>query len=184
MGKIVVSFPGYFSVYWRVVFEATPMHHLMRTPKRENIKEVEDPNVFFGYIVQVLMRPKMLKAYPESVIFHIATLKKRFQAFCFVYFRVSLRVHGSAYWLVFTKSLQSLAGQSCDQEIDIFSYSSIYKPDLSQSYLTRRKENDFAAKVPEWESNSSYTARVDHFPSALSTRPTLLPLFFIFSLAF
>ena len=38
------------------------------------------------------------------------------------------------------------------------------------------KENDFVSKVPERESNSSYTARVDTFPSALSTRPTLLPV--------
>ena len=46
----------------------------------------------------------------------------------FVYFRVSLRVHGSAYRLVFTKSLQSLAGQSCDREIDEFSYSAFINP--------------------------------------------------------
>ena len=43
-----------------------------------------------------------------------------------------------------------------------------------------RKENDFASKVPERESNSSYTARVDPYPSALSTGPTLL-LFLTFS---
>ena len=33
----------------------------------------------------------------------------------------------------------------------------------------------FASKLPERESNLSYTARVDSFPSALSTRPMLLP---------
>ena len=54
----------------------------------------------------------------------------------FVYFWVSLRVHGSAYRLVFNKSLQSPAGQSCDRERDKFSYSSlIYRPRL-QSHLT------------------------------------------------
>ena len=51
-------------------------------------------------------------------------------------FRVSLWVHGSAYQLVFTKSLHSLAGQSCDREIDEFSYSAfIYRPH-SLSHLT------------------------------------------------
>ena len=54
----------------------------------------------------------------------------------FVYFRVSLRVHGSAYRLIFTKFFQSLAGQFCDQEIDEFSYYAfIYRPHL-QSHLT------------------------------------------------
>ena len=55
---------------------------------------------------------------------------------CFVYFRVSLRVHGSVYWLVFTMSLHSLTGQFWDWEIDQFSYSAfIYRPRL-QSLLT------------------------------------------------
>ena len=44
-----------------------------------------------------------------------------FVFYVFVYFRVSLRVHGPACRLVFTKSLQSLAGQSCDWEIGKFS---------------------------------------------------------------
>ena len=74
---------------------------------------------------------------------------------------------------VFTKSLRSLAVSLCDREIDEFSYSVfIYRPH-SQSHLTGW-EGEWS-KMPERESNSSYTARVDPFPSALSTRPTLLP---------
>ena len=42
----------------------------------------------------------------------------------------------------------------------------------------------FASKIPEQESNSSYTARADPFPSALSTRPTLLSSLSIVSQCF
>ena len=90
--------------------------------------------------------------------------------FLFCVFRVTLRVHESAYRLVFTNSLHSLAGQSCDQQIDELSYSA----SVHRVIRPARKENDFASKVPERESNSSYTARVDPFPSALSTRPMFL----------
>ena len=67
-------------------------------------------------------------------------LNQRFEKLCFVlvfaYFRVSLHVLGSAYRLVSTKSLHSLAGQSCNREIDEFSYSVfIHRPRL-QSHLT------------------------------------------------
>ena len=99
-------------------------------------------------------------------------LKDQVGNFFFVFW-VLLRVHGSAYRLVFTKSLHSLSCQSCDWEIDKFSYSAlIYRP---HSQRPVRKENDFVSKVPERESNSSYTARVDPFPSALSTRPSNPP---------
>ena len=69
--------------------------------------------------------------------------------FCFffcVFFPVSLRVHGSAYRLDFIKSQSP----------------SVFRP--------VRKENDFASTDPEKESNSSYTAQIDPFQSALSTR--------------
>ena len=51
----------------------------------------------------------------------------------------------------------------------------IYLPaPFTESFWPVRKENDLL-RLPERESNSSYTARVDTFPSALSTRPSLLP---------
>ena len=46
-----------------------------------------------------------------------STLCWLYCVFC-LHFRVSLRVHGSAYRLVFTKSIHRLAGQSCDREIN------------------------------------------------------------------
>ena len=59
-----------------------------------------------------------------------------FVLFLCTYFRVLLRLHGSAYQAVCTKSLHSLAGQSCDREIGEFSYSAfIYRTHL-QSHLT------------------------------------------------
>ena len=52
--------------------------------------------------------------------------------FCFLHFRGLLRVHGSAYRLIFTKYHHSLAGQFCDQEID----SAFVYQRRSQSHLT------------------------------------------------
>ena len=93
----------------------------------------------------------------------------------FVYFRVSLGVHGSAYgWLspspsiVWQVSLETgRLTNSCTLHL--------YTDPVNRVVWPVRKETDFASKVPERESNSSYTARIDPFPSALSTRPTLLP---------
>ena len=98
--------------------------------------------------------------------------------FCFVYFRVSLLVHGSAYQLVFTKSLHSLAGQSCDREIGEVLLVCIYIPAPFTESLDRLGRKMICFKSPGmglWESNASYTARVNPIPSALSTRPTHLP---------
>ena len=66
------------------------------------------------------------------------------------------------------------------QEKIFVDYSVSIRRDFVDKFLAMcrwalRKENDIASKVPERESNSSYTAQADPLPSALSTRPMLLP---------
>ena len=101
-------------------------------------------------------------------------LSKSYKRF-FVYFRVSLRVHGSAYrWFSPSPSIVwqvSLVTGRLANSPALLLYTG---PDYRVIWRVR-KENDFASKVTEQESNSSYTARVDPFPSTLSIRPTSLP---------
>ena len=89
----------------------------------------------------------------------------------FVYFRVSLRVHGSAFagfhQVPFTVWQVSLATGRLTNSPTLLLYT---------GPVYRVIWPGFRFKVPERESNSSYTAKVDPFPSALSTRPTLIPL--------
>ena len=80
---------------------------------------------------------------------------------------------------VFTKSLPQ-SGRSVlrpgDCRIILLCF---YIPALfTESFDRLGRRIVFTSKVPEWGSNWSYTAKVDPFPSALSTRPTPLPLFF------
>ena len=101
------------------------------------------------------------------------TPKRHF--FVLVHFRALLLVHGSAYLLVFTMSRH---GRSVLLPGDWQSLLlCIYIPAPFTVIWPVRKENDFASKVPERESNSRYTDRVDPFPSPLSTRPTPLWVF-------
>ena len=81
--------------------------------------------------------------------------------------------------LVFTKSLPQ-SGRSVlrpgDWRILLLC---LYIPaPFTESFDRLGRRIVFASKVQEQESNSSYTAQVDLFPSALSTRSTLLPFSF------
>ena len=77
--------------------------------------------------------------------------------------------------LVFTKSLPQ-PGRSVLQPGDwqILLVCFYIPAPFTESFDRLGRRIVFASKVPEQESNSSYTAQVDPFPSALSTRPTLL----------
>ena len=94
----------------------------------------------------------------------------------FVYFQVSLRVHGSAYrWFSPSPSIAWQVSRSTGRLANSPTLL-LYTGPIHRVICPVRKENDFASKALQRESNSSCTARVDPFPSALSTRPTLLLL--------
>ena len=75
-----------------------------------------------------------------------------------------------------TKSLHSLAGQFSFRRLTNSPTLHLNTGLIYRVIRSVRQENDFASKVPEWELNLSCRAWVDPFPSALSNRPTLLPL--------
>ena len=90
-----------------------------------------------------------------------------------VYFRVSLRLHGTGFSpspsIVWQVSL--LTGRLTNSPT-----LHLYTGPVNRVIQPVKKEIDFASKVPERESNSSYTAWVDPFPATLSTIPRLLLL--------
>ena len=143
------------------------------------ISIAEKATILKNYIHKTAIDRKLPSISLKSFPFSACRLQIFYQlkGLLFVSFRVSLRVHGSAFagFHQVPSTVWQVSLVTGDWRILLLCF---YIPALfTESFDRLGRRNVFASKVPEWELNLSYTAQVDPFPSALSTRPTLLPKF-------
>ena len=140
-------------------------------------RKLKHPKFFFYSSRHLRFWNKSFQSRISAIELYIITLMKlAWKAFCFVfvYFRVLLRVHGGQPICWFSPSPSTVRQVSLVTGQILLLCIYIPTP-FTESFDRLGRRIVYASKVPERESNSNYTNRVDPFPSTLSTRPTVLP---------